>query len=190
VIRLSFAEGVLPSRQALDRRIEDQLRVNRDALGVSPYPNLDVPGQFAELIRQSHARFAERVVVLVDEYDRPILDNITDRDTARQMRDKLSNLYSVIKGQDARPFRPWWFRDRHTDLPGRRADQARLLHAPGCRACVLPDAASGSQRRLNLLDSVKRKPGEDRVRDDGRGLDHGPVAGRLDREVVHGRIPP
>jgi len=37
----------------------------------------------------------------VDEYDKPILDNITDPDRARAMRDGLRNLYSVIKGQDA-----------------------------------------------------------------------------------------
>ena len=40
----------------------------------------------------------ERVVVLVDEYDKPILDNLTDPDTARELRDGLRNLYSVIKG--------------------------------------------------------------------------------------------
>jgi hypothetical protein len=37
----------------------------------------------------------------VDEYDKPILDNITDAGIAREMRDGLRNLYSVIKGQDA-----------------------------------------------------------------------------------------
>jgi len=41
------------------------------------------------------------VVVLVDEYDKPILDNITDPDTARLIRDGLHNLYSVIKDSDA-----------------------------------------------------------------------------------------
>jgi hypothetical protein len=101
VILLSFAEGVLTSRQALDKRIKDLLRINRDALGVSLYPDLDIAGQFGELIRQAHAATGERVVVLVDEYDKPILDNLTDPETARAMRDGLRNLYSVIKGQDA-----------------------------------------------------------------------------------------
>jgi len=73
VIRLSFAEGVLADRQALDRRIADLIRINRDALGLSLYPDLDIPGLFGELIRQAHAHFGERVVVLVDEYDKPIL---------------------------------------------------------------------------------------------------------------------
>ena len=40
-------------------------------------------------------------MVLVDEYDKPILDNLTDPDRARELRDGLRNLYSVIKGSDA-----------------------------------------------------------------------------------------
>jgi hypothetical protein len=41
------------------------------------------------------------VVVLIDEYDKPILDNLTDRATATAMRDGLRSLYSVLKGADA-----------------------------------------------------------------------------------------
>jgi hypothetical protein len=41
------------------------------------------------------------VVILVDEYDKPILDNLGDPDVARAMREGLRHVYSVIKGQDA-----------------------------------------------------------------------------------------
>ncbi len=37
----------------------------------------------------------------MDEYDKPILDNLTAPDIAREMRDGLRNLYSVIKDADA-----------------------------------------------------------------------------------------
>ncbi|MEF3168918.1 MAG: ATP-binding protein, partial [Deltaproteobacteria bacterium] len=47
---------------------------------------------------QKHGR---RAVVLVDEYDKPILDNLTNPEVARAMREGLRNLYSVLKGQDA-----------------------------------------------------------------------------------------
>ncbi|MFA7608131.1 MAG: AAA family ATPase, partial [Rhodocyclaceae bacterium] len=43
----------------------------------------------------------QRVVVLVDEYDKPILDNLTHPELARQMREGLRDLYSVIKDADA-----------------------------------------------------------------------------------------
>jgi len=101
VIRLSFAEGVLQSRAELDRRIEDILQVNAEALGVDLSPDTDIVGRFSQLIRRTNERFGERVVVLVDEYDKPILDNLTNPAIAREMRDGLRNLYSVIKGADA-----------------------------------------------------------------------------------------
>jgi hypothetical protein len=101
VIRISFAEGRLESREQLDRRIDDLLRINQEALGITCPPGLDIPGRFGELIRRAEHQFGQRAVILVDEYDKPILDNLTDPEVARAMREGLRNLYSVIKGQDA-----------------------------------------------------------------------------------------
>ena len=41
------------------------------------------------------------MVVLVDEYDKPILDNIDRPDSTAEIREGLKNLYSVLKAQDA-----------------------------------------------------------------------------------------
>ncbi|MFA7607547.1 MAG: ATP-binding protein [Rhodocyclaceae bacterium] len=101
VIRISFAEGVLKDGDALGRRIEDILRINEERLDVAVRAGLDSAGRFGELIRQAEHKFGQRVVILVDEYDKPILDNLARPDLARQMRDGLRDLYSVIKGQDA-----------------------------------------------------------------------------------------
>ena len=101
VIRLSFGGGVVQSRAALDQRILALLRNNQEALGVRCGDQTDIVGCFNELIERAHAASGERVVVLVDEYDKPILDNLTDPDTARDLRDGLRNLYSVIKDADA-----------------------------------------------------------------------------------------
>jgi hypothetical protein len=90
VIRLSFAEGRLESREQLDRRIDDLLRINQEALGITCPPGLDIPGRFGELIRRAEHRFGQRAVVLVDEYDKPILDNLTDPEVARAMREGLA----------------------------------------------------------------------------------------------------
>ena len=101
VIRLSFGGGVIQSRAELERRILALLRKNQEALGVRCGDQTDIVGCFSELIERAHAATGERVVVLVDEYDKPILDNITAPATAREMRDGLRNLYSVIKDADA-----------------------------------------------------------------------------------------
>ncbi|MDS4020569.1 MAG: ATP-binding protein [Candidatus Competibacter sp.] len=100
IIRFSFGGGVVQNLEDLERKIREQLHINQAALGLScTEPGIE--GCFAELIRQAHAATAQRVVVLVDEYDKPILDNLTRPDTARIVRDGLRNLYSVIKDSDA-----------------------------------------------------------------------------------------
>ena len=53
------------------------------------------------MIREAARKYGARAVVLVDEYDKPILDNIANPEVAAQMREGLKNLYSALKGQDA-----------------------------------------------------------------------------------------
>ncbi len=100
VIRISFAEGVLQSRAELDQRIQEILNHQARLLSCSLTEH-SLAGQFSELIEQVKHQYGQRVVILVDEYDKPILDNLTKPDIAKVMRDGLRNLYSVIKGQDA-----------------------------------------------------------------------------------------
>jgi hypothetical protein len=101
VIRLSFGSGRVESRAELDQRIRWLLRQNQEKLGLTCDPNSDIPGCFAELIQSAEKRHGQRAVVLVDEYDKPILDNLTAPEVAQEIRDGLRNLYSVIKDQDA-----------------------------------------------------------------------------------------
>ena len=101
VIRIGFAEGRLERREELDRRIRNLLEENRMRLGLDCPDAEDISGCFMRLIQAAEAKYGRRVVVLVDEYDKPILDNLTEPDIARAMREGLRNLYSVIKGQDA-----------------------------------------------------------------------------------------
>ena len=81
VIRISFAEGVLHSRARAGSAIDDLLRINASATWRRGRASESVAARFGELIRQAHAHYGQRVVVLVDEYDKPILDNLTDPDT-------------------------------------------------------------------------------------------------------------
>lgn len=104
VIRISFSSGVLRNRVELDQRIREILRVNRQALGLHLHANLpdtDLASSFEDLIAQAHQQAGQRAVVLIDEYDKPILDNIDHGAAALEMREGLKNLYSVLKGSDA-----------------------------------------------------------------------------------------
>ena len=57
--------------------------------------------QFDNLIQDLHAKTGKRVVILIDEYDKPILDAITDTKIAQDIRDVLRSFYSCIKSNDA-----------------------------------------------------------------------------------------
>lgn len=101
VIHISFGSGMIQSREALDFRIAELLFRNQERLGISCRSPGDIPGCFGELIRKSAESFGHRGVILVDECDKPILDNITTPEVAAEIRDGLKNLYSVIKDHDA-----------------------------------------------------------------------------------------
>lgn len=100
VVRINFGDGVLHSRVELAQKIQELL-ADLALQWRWTYRAKSVSGMFAELLQHVHATTGQRAVVLVDEYDKPILDNITERDVAREIRDGLRDLYSVLKGQDA-----------------------------------------------------------------------------------------
>ncbi|MDL1963249.1 MAG: AAA family ATPase [Deltaproteobacteria bacterium] len=96
VIDISFGGGVFENREILDKTIHSILK--RHALSNSIELTED---KFKELIQQLNSKYNQRVVILVDEYDKPILDNIEKSDIAIEIREGLKNFYSVIKDSDA-----------------------------------------------------------------------------------------
>ena len=59
------------------------------------------PERFAHLLEALHDHAGQPVAVLIDEYDKPILDALEVPDIARANRDFLRGLYAVIKDSDA-----------------------------------------------------------------------------------------
>jgi len=100
VIRLSFGGGVLGSRHELDESLHQQLSYQEKRFNL-PAAFPDNRSRFMELIRLVSEQTGQRVVILVDEYDKPILDSIDKPETACDIRDGLKDLYSVIKESDA-----------------------------------------------------------------------------------------
>jgi hypothetical protein len=101
VARISFGSGTLRNRAELDVRIKEQLDEIRAYLQLPANTSLDIAGNFRSLILSAQKQHQMPVVVLVDEYDKPILDNILKADIAEEMREGLKNLYTVIKDADA-----------------------------------------------------------------------------------------
>ena len=58
---------------------------------------LDLSTRFASLIRQISEKTGKGVVILVDEYDKPLVNNIHNRERFIKYRDKLTAIYSNFK---------------------------------------------------------------------------------------------
>ena len=100
VLRLSFGSGTLRGASDLPADVADQLEAMESDAGVAAGP-AGAPERLRRLIRTLHERAQRRVVVLVDDYDKPILDALDAPDLARANRDFLCGLYGVVKDCDA-----------------------------------------------------------------------------------------
>ena len=100
VLRLDFGIGNFKEPGYLQANVMEQLTAIESRSGVVTEA-VTAPGRFASLIEALHDCAGQRVVVLVDEYDKPILDALEVSEVARANRDFLRGLYSTIKSNDA-----------------------------------------------------------------------------------------
>lgn len=100
VLLLNFGNASLRDPPDLARLLHQQLE-NYERQFDLPARYPDIRSRFGDLILRLHESTGQTVVILVDEYDKPILDRIEDSAMARAMREELKDLYSVIKGMDA-----------------------------------------------------------------------------------------
>ncbi len=56
--------------------------------------------RFSGIIRRAYEKTGKQVVVLIDEYDKPMLQAIVDDELQEYYRNELRAFYSVLKGQD------------------------------------------------------------------------------------------
>lgn len=98
IIRLDFSLHRIQTAEELQESIKRHLRRIAKESG---FVLEDAPYyvQFEELIRLLSSE--KQVVILIDEYDKPILDNINEIDEAIRIRDVLKGFYTVIKAMDA-----------------------------------------------------------------------------------------
>ena len=100
VLRLSFGSGHFKEPGYVHTNLMAQLdTVERRKNVSSEYAT--GPERFGHLLEALHEQAGRPVAVLVDEYDKPILDALDVPEIARANRDYLRGLYAVIKDCDA-----------------------------------------------------------------------------------------
>ena len=97
VVHLSFGGNHLEPGN-LEGNVLNQLAIIERNAGLDPAPErLRGSERLRDLLDRLHHKTGKQVVVLVDEYDKPILDVLHKPEMARANREYLRGFYSVIK---------------------------------------------------------------------------------------------
>ena len=99
VVRLDLS-GSFRTPEELEENLLDQFADIAEEAGIVADAKTAAVG-LRRLIRRLRRHAGQRVVVLIDEYDKPILDALPTPETARANRDYLHGVYSIIKACDA-----------------------------------------------------------------------------------------
>ena len=96
VLHFSLAGGKHMEKEQLDRYLLYILKENEDRFGVdcdSPDPNV----RLLNLIKSVTAQTGKQAVVLIDEYDAPLLDVAHEKEKLDVLRNTMRNFYSPLK---------------------------------------------------------------------------------------------
>ena len=100
IINISLNSGRFSTQEGIESRIFDIIDYTKELHGVECKKDWDIPSCFTELIANIYKKYQQKVVILIDEYDKPILDNINNKAQALVARELLKTFYSVIKDND------------------------------------------------------------------------------------------
>ncbi len=98
VIHFSFS-SIGYKNLGLEAAIDAELRLIGERLGVQ-FEGVGIARMFRELIQKLAAQNANKVVILIDEYDKPLIDYLDNKEQARAHQQILKTFYSVIKDSD------------------------------------------------------------------------------------------
>ena len=102
VFHMDFNSTNFAVRGTLWQKLNGLLIDWEEQYGVkTPKEGLDLGDRFIKVLAAAHEQSGRRAVVLVDEYDKPILDVLdVDKNLEEEHRNILKGFYSVFKGAD------------------------------------------------------------------------------------------
>ena len=99
VLHLDLNAEKYDSRERLEKMLELQLESWEEMYGVDK-GTMTYSGRFSTIIRRACEQTGRRVVVLVDEYDKPMLQTFDNPDLQEDFRKTLTAFYTVLKDAD------------------------------------------------------------------------------------------
>ena len=98
VITLDFMEISLDTPEALKTSLKQFVHYCAGEHGLTVDKERDYKQSFVMLIKKLSAK--GKVVILIDEYDKPMIDFVENPEIAKQNRNILKNFYSTLKSMD------------------------------------------------------------------------------------------
>lgn len=99
VLRMDLSGKAYDAPDVLPKVLDDYLVQWEQQYGA--INRSDVPGlRFGNVIEAAYRQTGQRVVVLIDEYDKPIIDSLGDETLRESFRTQLQGFYSVLKSKD------------------------------------------------------------------------------------------
>ncbi len=98
IIHIDFTKISYKTPEVLEKSLEKTVRNIAGHFDILLTEGADYKNAFGELIEKLSEK--NKVVLLIDEYDKPIIDKINDKDVAVGNRDVLREFYAVIKATD------------------------------------------------------------------------------------------
>ena len=99
VIKINFG-GDLRSEEEVKHTIYELLKENQKRLEIACESTNSPSSCFRELIHKAYEKYQKPVVILIDEYDKPIIDNLDQIEVAKANREILKSLYVIMKDND------------------------------------------------------------------------------------------
>ena len=100
VLHIDFNGQLYDSKTSVGEVLESCLREWEREYGASD-ASMSYALRFGAVIKNAVEKTGRQVVVLIDEYDKPILDVLGDKELEENNREVLRSFYSVMKSQDA-----------------------------------------------------------------------------------------
>lgn len=99
VLRLDLSQGKYYELERVKDTFNWLLNQYEKVYGLEQKDNWNFNGRLSSIIHAAYEQTGHKVVVLIDEYDAPMLDSIHNEELQSQIRERVRDLFSPLKAQ-------------------------------------------------------------------------------------------